>query len=713
MSNTGHRWVLWAIVCVIATMGCAPSYAQTGDLLLAPDATVSVAATLSAPSGIAYDAAGDLYIADRRANIVRCIDANGVTTTVAGNGEQGYSGDGGPAVAAQLNAPMGLIVSPAGDLYIADSGNCRVRVVTNGIIHTFAGSGSCGSAGDGVAATASQLRRPVALALTAGNELLIADAGDHRVRRVAADQTIHPFAGTGHQGYAGDGGPAIDAEMDSPAGLAVDTSGDVYIADRLNHRIRMVDTSGLIHTIAGDGVARFRDGGLGSFANPRGVTVGADGVVYVADSGNRRIRAVTPDGTATVAGTGEQGSRIATGAARSITIDKVMAITNSGKGGFVFADQAGHTARDLIPAALSFAPTPSGSQSGAQSVTMTNSGTGPLVIRAVALPAGFLRDGGSCGTVPIALASGASCSVGIVFSPLAASVYSGAAQFSGDNFVARSIQLTGTGLASGVSSPAATTITLSTGGTVAYTTSPLVLSAHVNSAMGGIPTGNVQFLQDGNVLGSAALVQGSASWTIAAPSAGVHTFVATYSGDANFAGSTSPAVIETISVPPDFLLDATTGGSSPLQTVSAGGTAVIPFTVQPVNGSYVQTVAFSISGLPMGATASFDPPSCIPGASAQRILLTIKVPANASKTGLAILPVVLLAIWLRRRWRVAIAGLAVLGLVGCGGFRGASSGQTTSPTQRAYPLTITGTATLSGGGTVTHSTAVTLVVQSK
>ena len=243
-------------------------------------------------SDIAVDAAGNLYIADSTGDRVRRV-SNGVVTTVAGNGTAGFSGDGGAATAAQLNAPDGVTVDASGNLYIADRGNSRVRKVSAGVIATVAGNGTAGfdgNVGDGGAAIDARLNDPFRLAVDAAGNLYIADSG--RVRRVS-NGVITTVAGNGQFSFSGDGGPSINAGF-SPGRIAVDSVGNLFITD--TNRIRKV-SSGVIDTVAGDGASGFSgDGGPATSArlSPAGIAVDSAGKVYFADFGANRIRVLTP-----------------------------------------------------------------------------------------------------------------------------------------------------------------------------------------------------------------------------------------------------------------------------------------------------------------------------------------------------------------------------------------------------------------------------------
>src|SRR6185312_6875345 len=189
-----------------------------------------VVSPLMRPTGVAYDPAGDLFIADTARNQVFEISAGGTISVVAGNGIQGFSGDGGSATSAELNAPMSVAVAADGTIYIADTGNQRIRAVHGGSITTFAGNGARGFAGDGGPATAAALNHPVALALDATGALLVCDQGNERVRRISAGHIV-TIAGNGVQGFAGDGGAATSAELNEPSGVTASADGRIFIAD--------------------------------------------------------------------------------------------------------------------------------------------------------------------------------------------------------------------------------------------------------------------------------------------------------------------------------------------------------------------------------------------------------------------------------------------------------------------------------------------------
>ena len=244
---------------------------------------------------MAVDTYGNLFIADHMNCRIRKVNTNGIVSTVAGNGIDGHFGDGGAATNANIGQAYGVGLDAFGDLFIADHDNSRVRKVdTNGIITTVAGNGIVGFSGDGGAATNARLATPAGVALDAFGNLLIADPGNFRIRKVYMNGIITTVAGNGSPGYSGDGGAAIYASLMNPTGIALDAFGNLFVADMC--RIRKVDTNGIITTIAGNGTNGYSgDGSMATNASlyyPAGVALDAFGNLFIADHGNNRIREV-------------------------------------------------------------------------------------------------------------------------------------------------------------------------------------------------------------------------------------------------------------------------------------------------------------------------------------------------------------------------------------------------------------------------------------
>ncbi len=337
---------------LLAAMCCAGAWAQEYNITTvagtpaAPgfaDGNALLTALLDAPGSIALDSKGNLYIADAGNHRIRLLTGGNVTT-VAGTGTAGWAGDGAAATSAELNFPEGIAVDSSGNLYIADTGNHVIRKVdTTGNITTIAGiAGQIGAIGDNGLATSAELSFPSAVALDSSGNLFIADTGNSEIRKIVGSNIFcvlgcgitggsldHPnalavdasgavyiadteqhsvvkysgvtrtvLAGTGNLGFSGDGGPAVNAQFDTPEGLAMDAAGSIYISDSFNGRVRKILKDGTIETIGGNGVAAYSgDGGPATAASlyfPRGLAVDGQGNVYVADNVNGCIRLLTP-----------------------------------------------------------------------------------------------------------------------------------------------------------------------------------------------------------------------------------------------------------------------------------------------------------------------------------------------------------------------------------------------------------------------------------
>ena len=297
----------------VASNGSITTVAGGGALAPGPtgDNGPATNAQLNQPRAIIFDPVGNLYIADSGNNRVRKVTTNGIITTIAGTGTPGNTGDGGLAINAQLNNPDGLALDPAGILYIADAYNFTIRRVDpSGVISTYAGTGTPGSSGDGGPAAGATLRQPYALAEDTAGNLYISDVASNTIRRIdRATGVITTFAGTGVANFSGDGGPATAAQLNGPAGMVFDSAGNLYFADLNNQRVRKIDTSGIISTVAGNGSDTYTDDGDDSLnagiGSPNDVGIDAGGLMYVAQRDFNVVRVVEPTG-----GQGQPPTRI-------------------------------------------------------------------------------------------------------------------------------------------------------------------------------------------------------------------------------------------------------------------------------------------------------------------------------------------------------------------------------------------------------------------
>ena len=334
----------------LAGSSTLPGYSGDGGL--------ATSARFNGPSGVAVDGSGNLYIADQGNQVIREVAAaTGIIATVAGNGTQGYSGDGGPAISAELLCPAGVAVDRSGNLYIADTCNRAIRkVAATGIIATVAGNGTPGYSGDGGPAAGAELEYPTGVAVDGSGNLYIADYGDNKIRKVtAATGIITTVAGTGIYGYSGDGGPAASAQLSSPSGVAVDGSGNLYIADTYNSVIRMVAAAtGIITTVAGGGSAFPGNGGPATSAlvrYPDGVAVDGSGNLYVGDTSNRLRKVTAATGIiTTVAGSGGSPYSGDGGPATSAQLSGPYSAAVDGSGNVYIEDHGNQVIRKVTAA---------------------------------------------------------------------------------------------------------------------------------------------------------------------------------------------------------------------------------------------------------------------------------------------------------------------------------------------------------------------------
>ena len=332
------------------------------------DGGPATSAELFVPTGVAFDGGGNMFIADYSNSVIRRVDAaTGFITTIAGTGAAGYSGDNGPATDAQLNGPTHVVFDRTTNLYITDANNNRIRKVDvgTGVITTVAGNGTAGFSGDGGPGTNAELNFPDGVALDAAQDVYIGDARNNRIRKLdVSTGVITTVAGNGTAGYGGDGGLATNAELNFPSRPALDSNGNMYIADYQNNRVRRVDAStNTITTVAGTGIAGFSgDGGPAASAElngPISVTLDAVGNLYIGDISNERIRVVNmttnavsllgvtlePGEIGTAAGNGSAGYSGDGGPAVSAQLNFPTGLLVDSQGNLYFADANNNVVR--------------------------------------------------------------------------------------------------------------------------------------------------------------------------------------------------------------------------------------------------------------------------------------------------------------------------------------------------------------------------------
>ena len=352
----GHR-----IRRIDAATGLISTVAGDGTPGFAGDGGPAIEGKLSFPADVILDVQGDLFIADTSNNRVRRVDGtSGVITTVAGTGTFGFSGDGGRADRATMRAPQGLAIDRQGNLFIADTFNNRVRKIdpATSIITTAVGNGNFAFSGDSGLAVDAALRHPTALAVGSQDRLFIADTLNHRVRLLdPATQRVDTVAGNGTPELSGDGGLAEAAGLFQPEGIALDGQGNLFIADTANHRIRRVEVfTQVIDTVAGTEVDSFvGDGGLAKFATlrtPEGIVLDGDNNVIISDTGNRRIRVINSDTDLidTVAGNGSANYSGDGGTAKSAALFALGGTAHDAAGNLFIADTSNHRIRRVAAA---------------------------------------------------------------------------------------------------------------------------------------------------------------------------------------------------------------------------------------------------------------------------------------------------------------------------------------------------------------------------
>jgi uncharacterized protein (TIGR03437 family) len=352
------------IACILLAASSARSQniittvAGDGATAYSGDGGLATNAALNLPWGVVFASTGMIYIADMENYRIRLVTPEGMISTIAGTGVSGYSGDGGLASAAMFSDVAGLAMDKSGNLYVADRSNVRIReVAANGIVTTVAGTGKQGFSGDGGLATEATLNTPTSVLVDPSGNLYFTDSSNQRIRRVGTDGIITTVAGNGVNGFSGDGGLAINAAMSFPLGLALDQSGNLYFTDGNNNRVRMITPAGIISTFAGNGAGTFAgDGGQATSASiniPSDVTIDSSGNMYIADSGNNRIRKVDPSGIiTTIAGTADNGFSGDGGLATAAELNFPAGVITDSAGDVYMTDRVNSRVRMISAPAL-------------------------------------------------------------------------------------------------------------------------------------------------------------------------------------------------------------------------------------------------------------------------------------------------------------------------------------------------------------------------
>ena len=339
----------------VAADGTVTLIAGTGTMGYSGDGGPATSAQLNYPGGLALDASGNLLITDMYNHRIRKVTSGGAISTVVGTGEPGFSGDGGPATAARLAYPTFVALDCSGNLYISDTSNNRIRKVTTaGVISTVSGNGSSNYNGDNIPATSASLSVPMGIAFDSAGNLFIADSNNNRVRKITTAGIITTVAGTGAFGFNGDG-PATSVRLGNPRGIAVDAGGNVLIADSNNSRIRSVTTGGNMSTVAGTGIFNFNGDGPATTTQlnfPSGLASDEGGNVLIADTGNNRIRKLSGGSVVTVGGNGTSGFRGDGALATSALLNAPMGMAVDAAGNLFIADSVNNRVRKVSAAGV-------------------------------------------------------------------------------------------------------------------------------------------------------------------------------------------------------------------------------------------------------------------------------------------------------------------------------------------------------------------------
>ncbi len=650
------------------------------------DGVLATASQLTDPCDVKIDASGNLYISDSceeasgggggppstLMNRIRRVDAvTGIITTIAGSNGSGFSGDGGPAVNALLNVPAGLAIDGSGNIYIADSGNYRVRRVDagTGVITTFAGNGSAGSSGDAGPATMAGLW-PVSLAFDAAGNLYVGDGGNNRIRRIdASTGIITTVAGTGTQLFNGDGIPANTANINVGINLAVDAQGRLTFPDPFNNRVRIVDPlSGLIWTIAGNGLISGQgnaQAALVKLTTPIGVVVSPSGALFISDFENlvREIASPIPSTALTLTSNGTSNPLTFTTTLTSINglaaNTGAVEIVVDGGASFVCCASIVNGVATLTSSSLSgthsfYAYYDNGEPAFGPSLSLPVSFTiamPPTTITLTASPNPALPSQTVTLTATVTpIPTGATVTFLNAGMPIGTvSTANGIATLSAGPFSPGTYSFTAT-LAGAITSQPVTVVVKATSSvTVASSANPSTAGQAVTFSAAVLPAtagGSVQFLDNGTVVGTSTIGSGGASFTMAALTAGTHSITASYLGDANDAPAISPALTQTVVAAASIVVTSTQNPSTvggAVTLVAAVSPSTATGTVQFLDGAAVLgtvgvaggTASFTTSTLAQGThsiKAVYSGDSSNGGSTSAPVAQTVLTPTTVTLT---------------------------------------------------------------------------------
>jgi sugar lactone lactonase YvrE len=589
--------------------GIIASVAGNGQWIYRGDGGLATQSPLFLPMGGAADATGNLYLCDSNNQRIRFVNAGtGIISTVAGDGNAGFGGDGGLAVNAQLNTPADVRLDGAGNFYIADSANHAIRMVNaaTGIIWTIAGiGGESGYSGDGGLATVAHLAYPSGIAFDGNHTLYISDTGNNAIRKVdLTTGIITTVAGTGTAGYSGDGGPATSGQLNYPWGIALGGDGSVYVADLSNNRIRKVSPAGVITTVVGTGARGYGgDGGQATQAElnvPAGVLMDVAGNLYVADSGNQLVRKVsaTTGVIETIAGVPGGGQPVAGVPANTAGLDGPYALWLDGPGNLYIADMF-HQLIEVVSSnvtALGYPVMRVGRVSSPQPVTIEDDGNAAMTFSAFNALSNSQLDAGSTTCVlgqPVTVDQ--TCVLGVDFAPTSTGTLVTGSLTAVSN-AANSPSVVD--LSGQVLSVQPTVATLTSSANPASLGVAVTFTAVIANSLAVAPTGTVTFYDGTNEIGSGTLnATGVAAFSIATLTTGSHSITAVYGGDSQNAAATSAALIESVKQP------TTTALTSSLNPAVAATSVTFTATVAGPSGATTApggTVTFSDGATTIG-----------------------------------------------------------------------------------------------------------------